>query len=52
VEFEFAELVEMDPTVRCWLCSLICPVVDHIPNLLFVDVKTAILGVINKRINL
>ncbi|WP_269319673.1 hypothetical protein [Halobellus rufus] len=42
----------MDPTVRCWLFTRICPVVDHIPHLLFVDVETALLGAINERLNL
>ena len=51
MEFEFAELVEMDPAVRRWLCSLILAIVDHIPNLLFVDVKPALSCAINKRIN-
>ncbi|MDS0280259.1 hypothetical protein NDI85_20955 [Halomicroarcula sp. S1AR25-4] len=51
MEFEFTELVEMDPTVRCRLFVLISPVVDHIPNILLVDVETALLGAINERLD-
>jgi len=51
VAFEFAELVETNPAVRCWLFALACSIVDHIPNLLFVDTETVLLGAINERLD-
>jgi hypothetical protein len=48
VEFEFAEFVEMNPSVRCRLFALLCPVVNHTPNLLFVDVETTLLSAVNE----
>jgi len=37
VEFEFAEFVEMDPTVCCWFLILINPTVNYLSDFIFGD---------------
>jgi len=52
MEFEFAEFVEMDPTVRRWPLVFIHSAINYFPEFVFDDIDTSALRTVDKGFDL